>query len=84
MADNERRLDLYETYRETGFQGTHEHTRYHRLLVRGNGETGVATLEIEKESGSDGKPATTDWIKRYEISLKDLVELIEKHGKLVP
>lgn len=83
MADNERRLELYETYRETGYQGRDEHTRYHRLIVRGNSETGIATLEIEKESGSAGKPATTDWTKRYEIGLKDLVELIEKHGKLV-
>lgn len=83
MANKERQLDLYDKSWETGFDGAHEHQKYHRLIVRGDDERGVAILEIEKESGSDGNRATQDWIKRYEISLKDLVELMEKHAKLV-
>jgi hypothetical protein len=83
VANQERQIDLFDKSWETGFDGTHEHQKSHRLIVRGNNESGVAILEIEKESGSGGKPATHDWTKRYQISLKDLVELIEKHGKLV-
>ena len=89
MANEERRLNLDESYRERGFDGQYEETTRYRLIVRSDYGEKVVTLEIEKETRNTGaasspnytSKATRDWIKRYEISVPDLVTLIEKNGK---
>lgn len=89
MANEERKLDLDESYRESGFDGMYEETTHYRLIVRSDDGKKIATLEIEQETRNSGtasapnytSKATRDWIKRYEISVADLVTLIAKNGK---
>ncbi|MFT3700167.1 MAG: hypothetical protein QM831_43880 [Kofleriaceae bacterium] len=91
MEVEERKLDLYESYRERGFDGRDEQTTYHRLVLRSVEGRMIVTLEIEKESRDTGTVSapnrvsrpTQDWLKRYEISAVDLVALLQKHATRV-
>lgn len=74
----ERRLELFEEYRETGFDGQYERTTYYRLIV----DEGKVILEVEVEKRTSGGSTNTS-TTRHEIGVNDLVKLIEKHGTRV-
>jgi hypothetical protein len=74
----ERRLELFEEYRESGFDGKYERTTYYRLIV--GEESRTATLEIEVVTRTFPGPSEQESITRYAIGVDALVKFIEKQG----
>lgn len=82
MSEEPRKIDLYEEYRETGFDGKYEHTTRYRLIVDETNRTVI--LEVEAETQTYPSPPQRKSLTRYEVKAGDLVALIQKHAKPVP
>lgn len=74
----EGRLELFQEYTESGFDGKYERTTYYRLLV--DDEQPNATLEIEvvKQTFPDGAERRS--VTQYKIRREALVTFIQKTG----
>ena len=77
------RIDLFDEYRETGFDGKYEKSTYYRLIVgEGDGEA-TAALEVEVTTRVGFGPTEQESLIRYEIGVRALVALLKKEGKQV-
>jgi len=76
-------IDLFEEYRESGFDGKYEKSTYYRFIVGDGDSNATATLEIEVETRVGSGPPERRSITRYEIGVQALVALLKKEGKQV-
>lgn len=75
----DRRLELFQEYTESGFDGMYERTTYYRLIV-GEENPSTATLEVEVEKRTSPGGNERKSFSRYQINIGDLVKFIKEHG----
>lgn len=72
------RLDLFDDYSESGFDGKYERWDRSWLVVDKEKRTVTLEVEVEKRTFPDGPERKTS--TRYQLKVGELVALIEKHG----
>lgn len=77
------KIEMYQDYKESGFDGAYEKTTYYRLLRDEASANAVVILEKEVVRSSSPRGSEPSEVVQYQIAARDLVAFILEKGESV-